>query len=103
KWKLKPETEWVLTAVEPIVTAELWARCNQILDEMRTTNKRPARRAVHLFTGLTFCACGTQMYVPSNMPKYYCKNCHNKIPIEDLEGVFQEQLRSFFFSPKEIA
>ena len=102
-WKLKPEKEWVLTPVEPIISEEVWARCNQILDEMGQARKRPAKKPVHVFTGVVYCACSHKMYVPSNTPKYVCYHCRNKIPIEDLEGVFQEQLKSFFFSPKEIA
>jgi len=36
------------------------------------------------------------------MPKYVCGKCRNKIGVEDLEAIFQEQLKSFFVSPDEI-
>jgi len=101
-WKFKPKEEWVLTPVEGIVSGELWEQCNEILDVRRTNGKRPGPRPVHLFAGLTLCMCGNKMYVPSNTPKYVCYKCRNKIPVQDLEAVFHEQLKSFFLSPQEI-
>jgi site-specific DNA recombinase len=104
---LKPESEWVWTAVEPIVSVELWDECNAFLTERAATFKRQGRPAVHLFSGVTFCSCGRKMYVPSNSPKYVCKSrlggCFNKIPIVDLEHVFHEKLRDFFLDPVEVA
>jgi site-specific DNA recombinase len=104
KWVMKPEKDWVLSEIEPIVSEELWDQCNRILDEQRAQRKPPAKKTVHLFSGLVYCeACGTKMPVPSKSSNYYCRKCHNKIGIADLEFIFQEQLKAFFLSPEEIA
>jgi len=100
-WKKKPEDEWVYSEVDPIVSVDLWEQCNQILAQ-REKGKRPAKKVVHLFSGVAECHCGKKMYVPSHTPKYICFACRNKIPAADLEGVFHEQLKSFVFSPAEI-
>lgn len=102
-WKLKPKDEWVMHEVGPIVPESLWNEVNAVLDQQREKMKRPARKAVQLFAGLCFCACGSKMYVPSNSPKYVCWQCRNKIPVDDLEAVFHDQLRGFFLSSDEIA
>ena len=42
------------------------------------------------------------MYVPRNSPKYVCGKCRTKIPTEDLEGIFVEQLKSFLISNDQV-
>ena len=100
---LKPKDEWITVPCDAIVSADLWESCNAILDEQRANRKPKARKAIQLFGGLTICHCGQKMYVKSNSPKYVCSKCKNKIPIVDLEGIFHEQLRTFFYSEDEIA
>jgi site-specific DNA recombinase len=102
-WELKPESEWVHYEVEPIVSDDLWSEVNAVLDTSIRTGMKKARTVVHLFAGVTYCACGKKMYVPSDSPKYICRACKNKIPTDDLEAIFHEELRRFFFSPEEIA
>jgi len=102
-WEFKPEEEWIWQEVEPIVDEETWDQVNAFLNEQRKSRKKIAKKPVQLFAGVTVCECGTTMYVPSNTPKYVCYECRNKIPIEDLDEIFHEQLKSFVFSPDEIA
>ena len=103
RWVLKPESEWIVHEVEAVVSEDLWNAVNAILDKQLEKGRRPTRSVVHLFTGLVYCGCGNKMYVPSNSPKYICHQCYNKIPVTDLDGVFHEQIKNFFFSPVEIA
>ena len=102
-WALKPEHDWVLTPVDPIVSEELWQRCNDLLEARKTKQERPGKRPVHLFAGMVLCACGKKMYVPSNTPKYVCTACRNKIPIVDLEGIFLDELKGYLRSPENVA
>jgi len=97
----KPEAEWVLTPIAPIVSDALWNECNNAL-LARKNGKPVGPKPVHLFAGLLFCGCGQKMYVFSRSPKYICPKCRNKIPMEDIEGVFREELKDFFVSKERI-
>ncbi|MET0272053.1 MAG: recombinase family protein [Phenylobacterium sp.] len=101
-WELKPESDWVVNQVEPIVSQELWDRCQAILGSQRAQMKPVAKTGVHLFAGIAHCACGTKMYVRAGSPKYVCEGCRNKIPVADLEDVFLSELNRFLLSPREI-
>ncbi len=101
---LKPEHEWVHHAVPAIVSRELWHECTAYLTERKAgVNTKPGRRGVHLFSGLTYCACGKKMYVVSDSPKYVCQKCRTRISTDDLEAVFMEELKGMIFSPESIA
>jgi site-specific DNA recombinase len=100
---VKPESDWVLNQVKPIVTEELWNQCNALIDQsLQDNSRRPAKKAVHAFAGLAHCECGQKMYVPSNSPKYICKGCKNKIPIVDLEGIFCDEIQGFSLAKDQI-
>ena len=101
-WALKPQSEWVYHPVEAIMPEGLWDECQRILSSNKARRKPITRKPVHLFAGFAHCYCGAKMKVPSNSPKYVCGECHNKIPIGDLEAVFHAQLRHFLISPDEI-
>lgn len=102
KFGYKPESEWVYSRVEPVITEELWDECKAILDGQSQGRKKRSKRPVHLFAGYVYCACGKKMYVPSNSEKYSCSPCHNRIAANDLEHIFIEKLKGFLLSPEEI-
>lgn len=102
KWIHKPEEEWIEIPIEPIVDLDTWEQVNAILEQRRTSWKKPTRRPVQLFAGLAYCHCGQKMRVPSNSPKYVCPKCHNKITTIDLEEIFRLQLKNFLFSSDDL-
>ena len=97
----KAESEWIHTPVEAIVSEELWDRCNEILDARKDKRLR-GPKPVHLFAGILFCGCGQKMYVFSRSPKYICPKCRNKIAMEDIEGIFRDELEGFFVSQEKM-
>jgi site-specific DNA recombinase len=103
-WVTKPESDWIHSEIPAIIPPELWEECNQLLEERSyRPTARPAKKVAHLFSGYVFCTCGRKMYVPSNTPRYVCQDCRTKIPEVDVERLFQQQLKDFFFSPEAVA
>ncbi|OLE55417.1 MAG: hypothetical protein AUG51_02870 [Acidobacteria bacterium 13_1_20CM_3_53_8] len=102
RWVLKDKEDWVWSEVEPIISDEIWKQCNYILDQQKQSPRHSAKKPVQLFAGVAYCHCGSKMYVPSNTPKYVCFTCRNKLPITDLESIFHEQLKGFFFSTDDL-
>lgn len=104
-WKYveKPEEEWGKVACEPIVEKSLWDQVNQIIEEQLKDWKRPGPVPTQVFGNLAHCGCGHKMYVRSGTTKYICRTCHNKIPVEDLEGIIRDELKAFFGTPERIA
>jgi len=102
-YEIKPEAEWVLVPVEPIISEELWETCNRTLMSRKTGGPFPGPRPEHLFGGRVRCTCGTKMYARRQTGKYACEACGTKIPANDLEAIYHSQLSSFLFSDGEIA
>lgn len=98
----KPESDWVYTQVEPIVSEELWDKCVQIVAHQRVGRKRPSKITQHLFTGFLHCTCGQRMYVWAKYPKYLCRTCGNRIPAADIESVYREQLHGLLLSEDQL-
>jgi site-specific DNA recombinase len=103
EYERKPESEWVLTPVPPIVSTELWDACNSLLLSRKSGAPFPGPRPEHLFGGKVRCACGGKMYARKQIGKYLCQVCNRKIPAADLEAIYHSQLVGFLFSDVEIA
>jgi site-specific DNA recombinase len=99
----KPQSDWVWLPCPAIISEELWDECNAFLLRRKASRKPITKRPVHAFAGYVFCACGEKMYVRSNTPKYVCMACRTKIPIVDLDRIFQGELHGFSLSPEAVA
>ena len=65
---LRPQEEWILVPVPPLVSPELWATANDMMDKNRRTSKRNGK-VDYLLTGLLTCVdCG---YVYSGTRRSY--------------------------------
>jgi site-specific DNA recombinase len=101
--ELRDTSEWYIHEAPAIVSKELWQQVNDIIDRYEASKTQPLNKKLKLFTGFLRCDCGGKMYVPSSNPKYTCKECKRKIPVDDMEEIFKHQLKNFLLSKEDIA
>lgn len=103
QWIYKPQEEWILMPCPAIISEEQWNECNRIIEEQAKPRKKPAKKPVHLFTGLLFCSCGQRMAIPSNSKKYVCTACRkSRIESNDLEDIYYQHLKSFLLTNEHL-
>lgn len=94
-WTIKPESEWVITACPAIISEDTWNQVNSILIQQEQKNKRKGRTSVYLLSGFVRCECGKTMYVSHVSQIYSCKACKTKIPVSDLDELYQQYLNEY--------
>jgi site-specific DNA recombinase len=104
-WKLKPESEWVFTEIEPVVSTDIWVETNRILHNRPIKySKGIPKESKYPFGGLLTCGCGTKMYVaPYNgmkVNRYVCRKCRNKINEDDILEHFLSGLNNMILKPE---
>jgi site-specific DNA recombinase len=104
QWKLKPESEWIITPCPAVVSPQVWDECNRILDDQLSKRKHPGRKAVHLLSGFLYCTCGKKMYVyhEGQNENFVCKSCRTRIAVADIDEIYHEQLKSFLLSEGDV-
>jgi len=102
KWVIKDQKDWIYKSCPAIVSEDLWNECNQILDDLEGKRRRPGRQTIHLLAGFITCSCGKRMYVFHQAPVYNCKVCKNKIAVDDIDGIYHDQLKSFLFTESDL-
>ena len=103
--KLKPESEWIIHLCPPIVSEELWDKCNAIINDQIAKKAKMGPRAVHLLSGFIQCENNHKMYVfhKDKLTHYRCPFCNLKIPVADIDEIFHEQLKTFLLTEFDIS
>lgn len=95
QWITKPQEEWVIVPCAPIISVELWEKCNAILEEQLSKRAKKGRISEYLLAGYVKCTCGTSMYVFSTAKKFTCKNCKNNVKVADMDEIYQQVLKGY--------
>lgn len=98
RWNVKEQNEWIMMPCEAIVSTELWQECNDILDRQTKKRNPVGRSAVYLLSGFIHCECGKKMYVYQNTQSYSCRSCKIRIPVTDIDEIYQIYLKDYLGS-----
>jgi site-specific DNA recombinase len=95
QWFYKPQSEWIIMPCPAVVSAELWDKCNSILDTQEKKVVRISVKAVYLLSGFVQCTCGNKMYVRHTSKMYLCKMCKTRISASDIDEIYQVYLKDY--------
>ena len=101
--KEKPEAEWGKAECEAIVSEDLWDQVNRIIEEQLKSWKKPGKVPMNPFGNRIWCQCGGKMYARTDSPKYHCRKCNRKIPIDTFEELMRHELHQFYGSKEQVA
>ena len=99
----KPESEWGKTECEAIVPEDLWNQVNRIIEEQLKAWKKPGKVPMNPFGNRIWCQCGGKMYARTDSPKYHCRKCNRKIPVDTFEELMRQELHKFYGSKEQVA
>ena len=99
----KPEAEWGTVECEAIVPLDLWDNVNRIIEESLKNWKKPGKVPMNPFGNRIWCQCGSKMYARTDSPKYHCRKCNRKIPVETFEELMRQELHQFYGSKEQVA
>jgi site-specific DNA recombinase len=102
-WKAKNEKDWIHIPCPPIVTEELWNKCNSMMSARYKPRRKTGPLPIFLLSGFITCHCGKTMYVYYKDPIFQCKKCKNKIPVSDIDNIYYTQLKSFLLTDTDLA
>ncbi len=96
EYKVEKNGSYFFLECPAIISKKLWDECQAIL-KIQEAPKNPGPRASYALAGFVYCSSGHKMYVyhRNKFPSFRCKECKTKILVEDIEAIYQEQLKSF--------
>jgi len=99
----KPEAEWGKVECEAIVPEETWDQVNRLMEEQVKNWKKPGKVPINPFGNRLWCRCGGKMYARTDSPKYHCRKCNRKIPVETFNELMRHELHQFYGSKEQVA